>query len=452
MIVMNILIQTVGGSDTPLVKSIKASHADHIYFICSESVNGQPGSVSMVTGQGKVCGGSPKNGFKKERPNIMVQSGLTPDRATIYTVDPDDPEETHRTALSILRRHVNDSCIVDFTGGTKSMVAGLFCAGTEMKDVRLTIVTGRRTDIHGVTGDHSYVRVLEKNGVYGRRRMQIVASYLEHQDYEAGIPLIEDLFSTEGFGSNKELASKLEQLYYFCNAFSAWDKFQYEKSTELMELYLSMIRPQLKKEVAGYKQTVSSLAKAVSAFDQPESLQNNRVLVNMYRIVYDVIRNAERKASRAQYDDAVARLYRATELYAQVSLLQTGIRTSDVDMNRVEQLGAGRKTIESLRARAEENGGKVQIPLRAAYELLAELKHPTGEIWEKMENKLTQPLTYRNYSLLAHGIRPVSAEDYRQLHQVVTEFVKKCDAQNKYLVKSHVSLTGYGDLPRNITY
>ncbi|WP_353949162.1 TIGR02710 family CRISPR-associated CARF protein [Sporolactobacillus sp. Y61] len=441
---MKILILTIGGSDTPLVKSIESAHADHVYFVCSDGSNGQASSVSMVTGKGNVCGGN-------SRPNIMIQSGTNPEQTTILEVDPDEPADTFNVVLPVLKKHRNDQCIVDITGGTKSMAAGLYSAGAEFRDINFTIVTGYRSDLHPVTGTHSYATLLKKNVVFGKRRMIIVQSLIRKQDYESGIPLIENLFRTEGFGSDKASSSKLNQLYYFCKAFSAWDNFDYAESRELLESYIEMISSEQKKVIADYKSLAKRLAHAVDLFYDPSTRRKYRKgRQNMYLIIYDLIRNAKRKAAKGHFDDAVARLYRATEMYAQVTLMQFNIDTSDVDIARVAQLGADKPVIDELKRKASENGGKVQIPLQAAYQLLADLHHPIGNLWKPEKDKITDSLTIRNYSLLAHGIRHVSTDDYEKVSRIIIGFLQKCDDQNKELAKSKIKLENYMDLPNQI--
>ena len=52
------LIFTTGGSDKPLVKSIKLSKADFILFLCSVDDKGPPmraGSYILVDGEGRPC-------------------------------------------------------------------------------------------------------------------------------------------------------------------------------------------------------------------------------------------------------------------------------------------------------------------------------------------------------------------------------------------------------------
>ena len=54
-------------------------------------------------------------------------------------------------------------------------------------------------------------------------------------------------------------------------------------------------------------------------------------------MVHDILRNAERRLEKKEYDDAVGRIYRALELIAQICLLYKypPIFTSDVKVDKL---------------------------------------------------------------------------------------------------------------------
>ncbi|MGQ9779365.1 MAG: TIGR02710 family CRISPR-associated CARF protein [Bacillota bacterium] len=128
--------------------------------------------------------------------------------------------------------------------------------------------------------------------------------------------------------------------------------------------------------------------------------------------VVDLIANAGRRAAEGAYDDAVARLYRALEMRAQVALAERGINTGDV---KPEEIPAVIR--EEMTARHRGSDGKIRLPLHASYQLLAALGDPIGLAYMG-EKRAPALLEARNNSILAHGRRPVTPEIYRGMLEI----------------------------------
>lgn len=123
--------------------------------------------------------------------------------------------------------------------------------------------------------------------------------------------------------------------------------------------------------------------------------------------LFDLWRNAERRAAQGRYDDAVARVYRLLEWSAQWLLRsRCGIDTGDVPPDRVPP----GMTL------APNPDGRIQIGLMAAWELLAHHRpdSPASAIFQAERNALLNWLHMRNHSILAHGFRPVAEADWRK--------------------------------------
>jgi len=67
--------------------------------------------------------------------------------------------------------------------------------------------------------------------------------------------------------------------------------------------------------------------------------------------------------------------------------------------------------------------GKVQIPLRASYELLSALGDEIGKDWE--QPKLRDALSARNESIAAHGLKPVTEEVATKLKEAIEPLLEK---------------------------
>lgn len=128
----------------------------------------------------------------------------------------------------------------------------------------------------------------------------------------------------------------------------------------------------------------------------------------------DLWRNAERRAAQGRYDDAVARVYRLLEWSAQWLLRsRCGIDTGNV---QAEQIPPGMNLTPNHK-------GKISVGLRTAWELLAYYQpdSPASGFFLAEQNALIGWLKIRNESILAHGFRPVSENDW---HNKTTDWVK----------------------------
>ena len=123
--------------------------------------------------------------------------------------------------------------------------------------------------------------------------------------------------------------------------------------------------------------------------------------------LFDLWRNAERRATQGRYDDAAARVYRLLEWSAQWLLRsRCGIDTGDVPPDRVPP----------GMALAPGDKGRIQVGLMAAWELLAHHQpdSPAGAFFRAERNALLDWLRMRNQSILAHGFQAVADSDWRK--------------------------------------
>ena len=90
---------------------------------------------------------------------------------------------------------------------------------------------------------------------------------------------------------------------------------------------------------------------------------------NGYELVGDLLNNAERRASQQRYDDAIARLYRATELFAQIRIEKTkGYKLVKLTLKELDE-----ELRPEYRKYMKEND-RLLLGLREDYELLYKMK------------------------------------------------------------------------------
>ena len=126
-------------------------------------------------------------------------------------------------------------------------------------------------------------------------------------------------------------------------------------------------------------------------------------------LLFDLWLNAERKAAQGRFDDAVARWYRLVEWTAQWQLkTQLNADTADFPECKLPP------EIDADATRGED--GKIKIGLLQAWKAVAHnLSGPAQDFIAKQEKELLNLLQIRNYSILAHGFKPVSADDWREI-------------------------------------
>lgn len=385
-----LLALTVGGSCAPLVAAVRDYAPD---FVCFFASSGPRGSRTLVDGPGKVCNGAP---------SIVAQTSLTPEHYEIVALDePDSLPECYAKVREALARLGAERegwrRIADYTGGTKTMSVALVLAALEA-GWELSLVTGTRPDLVKVLNGSEMAALVNAWEVRARQRLAEARELFNAYAYASAGALLAGLART-GPLSNA-LQREVTQWVALCRAFDAWDRFDHARARQLLEPYQSRFVRQWR-----FLKTLVGLERATG-----------------YEPVLDLVRNAERRAGRGRYDDAVARLYRALEMLAQVRLGQreTPLNTGDLDVSALPE--GLRNRYEALRDPAD---GKVQIGLRQAYTLLAELGDPLGEVWRRQCERVRNVLKKRNASILAHGSQPLGEGDFQEMHQIVQMFIEE---------------------------
>ncbi len=396
---MRILALTVGGSCAPLVTAIRSYQPDRTYFFAT---GGPRGSRVTVDGSGTPC----RQPSGEGEPSIVAQTGLAQDQYEVIELeDPDDLPKLYEVCIRKLRdlrqQYPDAQCIADYTGGSKSMGVALALAALEC-GWELSLVRGQRPDLVKVANGTEMAGLVNAAEVRARQRLEEARRLFNAYAYASARQILEG--SLLWSPVSRELEGVIRTWTTFCRGFDAWDRFDHQQAYRILQTVQSQVVPQWR------------FLKRLVGQDRPSG----------YEPVLDLVRNAERRAARGRYDDAVARLYRAIELLAQARLrIAHGIDTGNV---RPESLP------EPLRPRYEERQ-KLQVALGweqtlklglwEAYHLLAELDDPLGKIFKARENHLRDALSRRNESILAHGTSPIREEEYRRIHGIVADLINE---------------------------
>ncbi len=403
-----LLIVTVGGSCTPIVAAIQDFSPDYTCFIASA---GPRGSRNAVDGPGDPCGDSrtftcPQCGAESPMGNvhgesIVVQAGLGENEYEILELQ--EPDSLHKSYSAIrqrlaelVQRRPDWRRIADYTGGTKTMSVALALAAMEAS-WELSLVKGARTNLIKVLDGTEMAGIVNTAEVRAQRDIDSAMDLFNGFEYGGASELLESIVRRGPVSSNRQAI--IRERVAICRAFDAWDKFNHPRARNLLEPFQSQVVPHWR------------ALKILTARSQGTG----------YELVLDLINNAHRKAARRMYDDAVARLYRALELLAQVRLseLIPDLQTGDV---KLELLPENLRRKYGARRRP---GAPLRLGLLDDYELLRDLDDPVGEIFEGVRNRTLDVLKKRNLSIMAHGLEPLQEKDFEQAVSLVQGLIQE---------------------------
>lgn len=474
----DVLIVTLGTSPEPIINCVSSLRPERVVFLCSTE------SAMLVE---QVLAKVPIADFQVERDvEVLQQRKRSSDgHEVINELDRLDCVYTHSLDLFSAIRKAQPGCriTVDYTGGTKTMTTGLAMAAIDDGDIRINLTTSDRIQQPSLASRFNYRQanklfetLLKTNGfppadgrtikelmallhevesqanklgkstitgysapvavstaaIHARRlRERELPALLKRHDYEAARQAVRRVQAYAN--PDPETQRWLGRLEALLVALDAWDRFDHFRAHQVLaglqerELNDSLLLPL--KRVIGSRRLLDATA---------EEKKWPQMKGHGLEAVEDLLRNAERRVTQQRFDDAVGRLYRAMELTAQLLLKiavreqvgREGIATAAVDLDRLpaaiqpgwREKAAGRSGLQ--------DGEALKIGLADAYDLLADLGHPTGLHWRQRRGDLVQALQIRNHSLFAHGFAPVGYGGWRELSSSLGGFLQAAVAEH----------------------
>lgn len=404
----NVLLCTVGGSHEPVLTAVKSIQPIHSCFVCTgpDPITKKPGSERYITGKGNVIKAHPED-EKPTLPNIPTQLELSENRYEVKRVPSDDLD----TAYAELRKKIRElstqfpdaQICADYTGGTKSMSAALVIAALESKQVQLYLATGPRDNLRAIrSGTQLSVDVSVETVAFERSIRPFLEAWkrFAYDEAQKGLEALAP--------SRPALRNRMFRIRDLSAAFAAWDRFDHQQSLAILEQYSAAV-PDLARE---YLPTLKSLVEKENIRPK-EGTQYDPKCESM--LLFDLYRNAERRAVQGRYDDAVARLYRLIEWTAQWLLYaHSGLETGNVPPSDVP---------EGIDYHVNAKTGGCKLALFQSWTLL-ETKlagRPSAQFIKENRGALLHHLEKRNSSILAHGFSPVGQEIWDEFSQWAAE-------------------------------
>jgi CRISPR-associated protein (TIGR02710 family) len=401
-----VLILTVGGSHEPIVKSIKDTKADFVVFLCSDDSPTMKGSYTQITD--KVEARDSKDPSKKLfLPNIPTQTNLKEGTWEIHKIKYfDDLNDCYQVSLRFIeemrQKFKPDEIIADYTGGTKSMTAGLAAAALDDGNCKIILVAGIRSNLNKVTDKTEYVKPISHYDTLASKSLSQIASLLKRFDFAGTVNILEALIR---FPLSNEKEQEIKSQLNICKGFDAWDRFDHVSAFEFLNPF--------KKYLVSYILPLERIKTEIEGKNAG------------YLMVEDLLLNAERRAIQGRYEDAIGRIYRAIELIAQIRLKtlhkqDTGNITIDTLTSLKEEF---RANLEKYR---NDENNEIKIGLRASYDLLYELNDIAFQPWyQENKNRLINFLKYRNDSLFAHGFKAIDQNTYEREVPIIIKLIRK---------------------------
>jgi|SRR5579884_4261745 len=391
-----LLICTVGGSFEPLVQSLSHWRPARVVFVPSKQTEVQ---IDTILREYSERAGQPLSPGSYERFPISDPENLEDCLRVMQQLD----EEVRRW----LERGDDYRVVADFTAGTKCMTAALALQARRWPCLFSYVGGGQRTK-EGVgvviSGTERIVHQINPWDALGHQAVEEFIVLFDQRAFLAAANVAKMAKIRVSRPARKRELAALEQL---ASAFDYWDRFDHQRSrveftavekaaNDLTEVFGRDRAAQLLDDVRRSSDHLAALCGA-----PPPSRHH----------VLDLLANAKRRREEGRLDDAVARLYRAIEAIAQVTLKE---RHEIESTERIPLESIPEPLRSEWECRADD--GSVTVGLQDAYRLLLALGDALGRKFEDAKlNGRDSPLIVRNRSPLAHGFEKVSSTVVDQL-------------------------------------
>ncbi len=396
------MIISLGGSPEPLKKSLTLHRPDRVIFLASHD------SVPLSGELLQCLDFKPKTTFKiTENPNSMFDC-FKAARSCV--------EEVQRLGLP------SENVVVDYTGGTKVMTSALILA-TIGQPYQFNYVGGEKRTKDGIgiveTGHEIMYPEMNPWSVFAEEERRQVVTLFNSRRFSAVVQIIDNC--------NRDIPLEIKNFFQFVRAladgFLDWEQFRHDMAEpklrsgiEALQIYIKDFSPP---RLTDFRTAVEGcrnfLSEVVSRIEKGKRL--DPILID------DLLNNAQRRIEDRRYDDASARIYRALELYGQISFLASA--KCNNDRVRPDVIPSSIRE-EFVRKYADAKTGLLKLPMTATFLCLKEMDHEAGQRFFEPERqkKIKNIQLSRNSSILAHGITPVGEKQISALMATVSEFVQ----------------------------
>lgn len=405
-----LLICTIGGSPEPVLQSILHIAPDRVIFLCSDESSA---TVEQVKDQLADY----------ERPlheGAFDIKTLADPQSLVQCVKEMRPLRFEVEQWT--QRGDSHLVLVDFTAGTKIMSAALALVAHRWP-CRFIYVGGTQRDKNGLgvvcSGTETVIPSDNPWDALAYQPIQDAAHLFNHNQPAAAVATLQPHIQNI---ADPAVKRQIIAVKHLADAYAKWDAFQHHAATAAFDNCLKASND-LDAALPGHRLTPilqqhHRLCRQLA--DKPGQPSENLIL--------DLLANALRRAGDGRYDDATARLYRATEALAQLALkVDFQIESDQCPLDKIPH--ALRRLWEPRTV-----NGNVKLGLQDDYNLLAQLDHPLGRKFRTLHlhDNQKSPLVSRNQSILAHGFAPTTERAFQALWDKIFQL-----ADNPHLQPFH---------------
>jgi len=305
-----------------------------------------------------------------------------------------------------------EDVVLDASGGTTPMRLGAALAAMQrgIRMVHQRVVQHYRAGDWVVDKERPREVVLMDNPLEstGLLREGQAVELFNRRDYGAATLVFRDVAAKV---TGVERGLYYRGLLLLAEGYGAWDVADYGSALVKLksareELGANFTDPSLSERAAGLAERVTAHLPFLGKVRGQLSVES----------VVDMVENARRRiADQGRYDDGLARLYRAVEMWHQWRLQERyDISTKEVDWGRVGE-GASERFLEEIGlSRLPET---LDLVRARTLDLIL-----SGELDED-DNVLRDLLRQRNGSILAHGLEPIGEKSARRFLDYVDAMV-----------------------------
>jgi len=385
-----------------LVFSIRRNQADRAVFLCSRKTR------------------------EETLPLILEELRWPEDRYRVHVCTDEDNVETlflewNQAWEELLAGWPPARLVVDFTGGTKPMSAAAAMLGISRGVEALSYVVGPR-DETGRVVESTDLRSLPPALVLAHRRLILATEHFNAGSFAAARDIAAGYLKITAMPDDR-LREVARSIHFIASACEAWDRFDYTRAAGHLRDSQRCWNSWPWVTDASRLGAVTELIKAAR-----DAAAGQEALAPP--LAADLLASADRCMRRQDWDDAVARLYRACELLAQLKLLRDyRQQTGNIDPEKLPE--PLRPQYRDRKSRAD--GGRLKLGLEQSYTLLEQLADPLGLEFRARYGRrdaygpLNGLLNARNNSLLAHGTTPIGREKAGQLREHILALADVAD-------------------------
>jgi len=370
-----------------------------------------------------------------------------------------DATKNYRVIKEILEevgKDKNKKIVIDATAGRKMMASSLSSAAFYF---HLPMVYLHAKEFKNTVLPFSEILREVENpfDYYGDYDLKLVEELFNSHFYDAAVKTCESMRS---YIRDPATKAKIELLKDLISVYSDWDAFMHSKYFDNNQREGLLLSERLKSVVNDFKkfnlqnnlpENVENNITFLEKLD--ESFRNALNIVDEYRIV-DIYLNALRKGTdkQAKYDDGIARLYRCVEMCFTYRL-KRDLLIDDVSHPDYNELCKNKGiSISELQDKFKEASGRdlrLGEPL-GLYNQVNLLKSffPDDEMVKIYESMKEKEIKMRNRSILAHGTRPSTEEDWRTFKNKTIQIIKLTIGKDSFekLAKEKTGLGWHGKI------